>query len=175
MPRQVKFCTCSWEEAIGCLIVFWFYQIELTWNYRLKQLFFTQIVFVRLSSQMQCEGRKIIFSCIFYQLWSISVVTSGLYCKKMRFDSFYTAKNIVILPNFLVWNAFPKNFHTRKLGEIMVFLQSYCVFALIWNLWNLKMSVTLSLLCYNVINSISPFHFYLINALILLWGLAINP
>ena len=44
----------------------------------------------------------------------------------------HTAKNPVILPNFLVWKfcekaqflqncAFPQNFHTRKLGEIMGF------------------------------------------------------
>ena len=54
----------------------------------------------------------------------------------------FTAKNTVISPNYLVWKfcrkaqfqysfgqiaklcgncAFPQNFHTRKLGEIMVF------------------------------------------------------
>ena len=35
-----------------------------------------------------------------------------------------TAKNTVILPNFLMWNfagAFPQNPHTRKLDEITVF------------------------------------------------------
>ena len=88
---------------------------------------------------------------------NINSLTNNRCCRNVLIIS--TAKKNVILPNFLVWKfcgkvqfphifrqiaqnyanycTFPQNFHTKKLGENMVF------FAVIWfNLQNYLISIT---------------------------------
>ena len=53
MPRQVKFCLCTWEEAIGCLIVWLILSNRIILELQMKAIFFlflTQFVYVKLPS-----------------------------------------------------------------------------------------------------------------------------